>query len=91
MPFIYLALGIALALLLRRFGTRRFHGDRPASPRSAMTAEEARAVLDLHHGATPEEVREAHRRLMQKLHPDAGGSGYLARKVNEARDALLGE
>ena len=54
-----------------------------------MTVEEAYAVLGLARGATPEEIREAHHRLMDKLHPDHGGSDYLATQINRARDVLL--
>lgn len=56
----------------------------------AMTADEALAVLGLAEGATEAEIRAAHRRLMQAAHPDRGGSDWLAARVNQARDALLG-
>lgn len=55
-----------------------------------MSAEEARAVLEVAPDATDEDVRLAHRRLMMKLHPDQGGSNYLAARINEAKDVLIG-
>lgn len=54
-----------------------------------MTAEEAWEVLGLDPGASADDIRAMHHRLMTKLHPDVGGSNYLASKVNEARDILL--
>ena len=58
---------------------------------SVMRPAEARRLLGVGEGATVEEVREAHRRLIAKVHPDAGGSAELATRVNAARDALLNE
>ena len=62
-------------------------GARPAS--GDMGVEEAYAILGLSPGADAEAIKEAHRRLMVKLHPDHGGSDYLATKINRARDVLL--
>lgn len=55
----------------------------------AMTKEEAYKVLGLEAGAAAADVRKAHRRLMQRLHPDVGGTSFLAARINEAKDVLL--
>jgi DnaJ family protein C protein 19 len=55
-----------------------------------MTRAEAYQVLGLKQGATEAEIRDAHRRLMMAAHPDHGGSDWLATRINQARDILLG-
>jgi hypothetical protein len=56
-----------------------------------LSRDDAYAVLGLAPGADADAVRAAHRRLMQKLHPDRGGSDFLAAQINAAKERLLGE
>jgi DnaJ family protein C protein 19 len=65
-------------------------GPRPRPRSATMSRDEAYEVLGLHPGASETEIKEAHRRLMRGAHPDAGGSDWLAARINQARDILLG-
>jgi hypothetical protein len=64
-------------------------GQRRAPGTGAMTEQEAYQVLGLEAGASTADIRKAHRRLMQRVHPDLGGSSFLAARINEAKDVLL--
>jgi DnaJ-like protein len=69
-------------------GGRGGQAERPA-PRGSMSRTEALKVLGLQEGASDDEIRAAHRRLIVQNHPDKGGTSYLASKINEAKDVLL--
>lgn len=67
----------------------RAEAEAPKGPDGRMSVGEALDILGLGEEASADEIREAHRRLMLKLHPDRGGSNYLAAKINEAKDVAL--
>ncbi len=79
--------------LIEAYLDREHFGWREGAPTGAggdMGREEAYRVLGLEPGASELEIREAHRKLMARMHPDRGGSDYLAAKINRAKDVLLG-
>ena len=83
------------AFLDRRHGAdwrRQYGGGRTGSPPNTgpMTVEEARGILGVGPQATEAEIEAAYREAIKRNHPDAGGSSWLAAKINEARSLLLG-
>lgn len=84
-----LALAVAYAGWWLWQGPRKVWTDGGRSPRRPSAESDAYAVLGLHPGADPEEIRAAHRRLLLAVHPDRGGSAELTYRINAARDTLL--
>jgi hypothetical protein len=87
------SLRVLESYLDRRLGSgwRRAGQEHPPGPRGDMARKEALAVLGLLEGASADEVRAAHRRLIQRVHPDVGGSADLAARINRAKAVLLGQ
>ncbi|KAJ4971741.1 hypothetical protein NE237_004840 [Protea cynaroides] len=101
-PFLA-GLAVAVTALAGRYGIQAWQAfkARPPTPtlrkfydggfQPTMTKREAALILGVRESATPEKVKEAHRRVMVANHPDAGGSHHLASKINEAKDIMLGK
>lgn len=75
-------------------GEQQASGKQQSPPRPGqkrMSQDEALAILGLKPGASRDDIQLAYKRLIQKMHPDAGGSDALAAQINEARDVLMGK
>ncbi|WP_423905945.1 DnaJ domain-containing protein [Candidatus Spongiihabitans sp.] len=103
-PWLFALFGAAVpwinrALTVRqmwnRFNQSRHNNTNSDRSRSStiakMTREEAYKILDLPVGASQQDIIDAHRRLIQKIHPDRGGSDFLAAQINQAKDTLLNQ
>lgn len=82
-----LKLGLAVLVGIAIYGWLKRQFARARS----MPPSEARALLGVTEAASRSDIRDAHRRLIARVHPDAGGSTELATRVNQARDSLLAE
>ncbi|HAW14372.1 MAG TPA: molecular chaperone DnaJ [Cellvibrionales bacterium] len=90
LPIIFKSLPL-LAPFLKRAKAEQADNNSNANTANSsdMTKDEAFAILGLDHNATENEIVMAHRRLIQKLHPDTGGNEYLATQLNIAKAVLL--
>ncbi|KAF3638084.1 Mitochondrial import inner membrane translocase subunit TIM14, partial [Capsicum baccatum] len=96
-------LSVAAAALAGRYGIQAWQAFKARPPTARMrkfyeggfqpkmTRREAALILGVRESTPADKVREAHRKVMVANHPDAGGSHYLASKINEAKDILLGK
>ncbi|GAB4856741.1 hypothetical protein Ancab_014655 [Ancistrocladus abbreviatus] len=96
-------LTVAATALAGKYGIQAWQAfkARPPRPRirrfydggfqQTMTRREAALILGVRESAVEEKIKEAHRKVMIANHPDAGGSHYLASKINEAKDVMLGK
>ena len=73
-----------------KFGSQQGNGSNTGTSNGKMTKEEAYEVLGLKSTATEKDIIEAHKRIIGQLHPDRGGTNYLAATINRAKDTLLG-
>lgn len=90
LPFVKSAFPWLLRLLPFLRARRQKQQNTP-KPQGNLSRQEAYEVLGLKEGATKEEILAAHKRLMQKAHPDRGGSDWLAARINSAKETLLKE
>ncbi|PSS23676.1 Mitochondrial import inner membrane translocase subunit TIM14-1 like, partial [Actinidia chinensis var. chinensis] len=94
-------LAVAAAAYASRYSLQAWQAFKARPPRirrfyeggfqPAMTKREAALILGVRESTPIDKIREAHRRVMVANHPDAGGSHYLASKVNEAKDIMVGK
>mmetsp|Transcript_10802 Transcript_10802/g.32426 ORF Transcript_10802/g.32426 Transcript_10802/m.32426 type:complete len:111 (-) Transcript_10802:305-637(-) len=94
-------LGVAAAAYAGRAALLAFQSFKASPPRlrqfykggflPEMTRTEAARILGVRESAAEERIKDAHRKLMIANHPDSGGSSFIAAKVNEAKDMLLGK
>ena len=85
----YLPIFRSLFGAYQQYGRQSGNGNASPGSSGTMGLDEAREILGLGPSPSRDEIIDAHRRLMQKVHPDRGGSTYLAQQLNEAKRVLL--
>jgi len=85
----FAALAQYIPLFKKIFGDAQPSVSHPAPNNQAMTRQQAADVLGVSVDADQEEIRLAHKKMMQKMHPDRGGSEVLAKQINQAKEILL--
>uniref|UniRef100_A0A7N0VD04 Mitochondrial import inner membrane translocase subunit TIM14 n=1 Tax=Kalanchoe fedtschenkoi TaxID=63787 RepID=A0A7N0VD04_KALFE len=100
---LFAGLAIAGAALVGRYGIEAYQAFKARPPTAKlrrfyeggfqpqMTRREAALILGVRESTAVDKIKEAHRKVMHANHPDAGGSDYLASKINEAKDLMLGK
>ncbi len=91
LPFIRQSIPLLIRFfpLLKNFVTAQAEASPHAPSTTNLDTNTAYSILGLQAGASKEEIITAHRKMMQKIHPDRGGSDYLAAQINQAKDLLL--
>jgi DnaJ-domain-containing protein 1 len=88
LSFILFAAALA-EKVMRIHYTKKMYDQQGSGQSSSLSRKEALEMLELDDNATEDDIKKSYKKLMQKIHPDAGGSKYLAAKLNEAKDVLL--
>lgn len=89
MPLLSFIIGLAAVWLYHRWHVSQRSGNNSFPAHDPLSESQAREILGVSAQAGPDEIKEAHRRLIKHLHPDQGGSAYLSQLVTQARDGLL--
>ncbi|WP_241233641.1 J domain-containing protein [Altericroceibacterium xinjiangense] len=84
-----LILFLVLLVIAWRMLSGRWVWEKPGQRKRVEAERRARSLLEVRRGASREEIVDAHRRLVARVHPDKGGTGSQFHEANEARDLLL--
>lgn len=76
-------------IIASKGSSQRSNTNAPPNHSSTLSISQAYEILGIETSASNDEIKKAHKRLIQKLHPDRGGSDYLAAQINAAKEMLL--